>query len=856
MRKFLILSLFVLILIGLSGICTSYTPPPYYSVNLTLETPYTPPPYYSVNLTLGEGPAIITRNVQQYINYSDKITEIRNINRQTSSEIQTTINFSREQSLTKKEDFIFSLTTFIDRISTLSRKTTQSLTFTGLTERIVFLCRILAQPTTFTEIIERISTQFRELIQLTTWTSYLKKGLEKPVEDLIGLTETTEKTYTGERQSIQPLTFTGLTERISTLSRKITQPFTITELTIKLQNLFKPLTDLIGLTETTEKTYIGDRQLTQTIILTESHIKELQQGRDITISITLTSKTAKGLNLPTYLQLIITPEMARQIGLTRPTELQLTISPELLKAIQIYKETKDTTLLTMELKKQYTGERQSIQPLTFTGLTERISTLSRKITQPFTITELTIKLQNLFKPLTDLIGLTETTEKTVIYLRKPTLILTLSESSVIVLPKIPYNISVYTQEYAPGDEVYIYAMIPKLIINPNITIYYPNMTKFIEDNMNYFEDYIYYYTLTAPNIKGNYLIEITAPNTTAINTFRVSPAYIEGGGGGVGIDIYSTGDYLYYPGTTAKIPFTIISRTNGEPIDYDSIKITIYSPNMTKIAERTTANKISQGIYYINYNISSLADYGVYPIIINTTSGSYYTTRLTSFKVLPAGPLDISITPLKTEVQQGEDLLVKLRIKNLGEGRTITYTYRIYSANNTYYTETSSLTLNRYEDKQLIKTIPLPITADTGIATLELNVSYSPSEPSIYNTNFVTISYSPRGYTPKILTITFNLTPEKQYLTILRNNNTVFSGIIHNKDTMQLSEGKYKFIFSAENYFKKTAEIYLDRDLTITSKLSSTFFQIPVLLAENMYKLILFLLILACIIIFFRIRIQ
>ena len=423
---------------------------------------------------------------------------------------------------------------------------------------------------------------------------------------------------------------------------------------------------------------------------------------------------------------------------------------------------------------------------------------------------------------------------------------------LIITPCFANQLKIYTEEHAPGDEVYIYAMIPEST-NPTITIYYPNMTKFIEDNMSYFKNTIYYYNLTAPNIKGDYLVKVIA-NTTAINTFRVSPAYIEGGGGGVGIDIYSTGDYLYYPGTTAKIPFTIISRTNGEPIDYDSIKITIYSPNMTKIAERTTANKISQGIYYINYNISSLADYGVYPIIINTTSGSYYTTRLTSFKVLPAGPLDISITPLKTEVQQGEDLLVKLRIKNLGEGRTITYTYRIYSANNTYYTETSSLTLNRYEDKQLIKTIPLPITADTGIATLELNVSYSPSEPSIYNTNFVTISYSPRGYTPKILTITFNLTPEKQYLTILRNNNTVFSGIIHNKDTMQLSEGKYKFIFSAENYFKKTAEIYLDRDLTITSKLSSTFFQIPVLLAENMYKLILFLLILACIIIFFKFR--
>ncbi len=630
MRKFLTLLMFILSFSIFSRIGVCYTPPPFYSVNFTLETPYTPPPFYSVNFTLG--PTI--RYVQQHINCSDSIIKISNINRQASSDIQTTIIFSGKQFLTKKEYFTLNFSTFLNKISTLSRDITQPLTFTGLTERIVFLLKILTQPTTFT------------------------------------------------------------------------------------------------------------------------------------------------------------------------------------------------------------------------GIVERVSITSREITQSLSFTGLTTKLRNLFEPFTDLIGITETTEKTVIYIRKPTLILALSESSIIVLPKILYNISIYTQEYAPGDEVYIYAMIPELIKNPHIIIYYPNMTKYIEDNMNYFERNIFYYTLTAPNIKGDYLVKVTAGNSTAINTFRVSSAYIEGGG--IGIEIFTTGDYLYYPGTTAKIPFTIVSRTNGEPIDYDSIKITIYSPNMTKIAERTTANKISKGIYYIDYNISSLADYGVYPVVINATSGSYYTTRLTSFKVLPAGPLDISITPLKTEVQQGEDLPVKLRIKNLGEGRTITYTYRIYSANNTYYTETSSLTLNRYEDKQLIKTIPLPITADTGIATLELNVSYSPSEPSIYNTNFVTITYSPRGYTPKILTITFNLTPERQYLTILRNNDTIFSGIIHNRDTMQLSEGKYKFIFTAEGYFKKTAEIYLDRDLIITSKLSSA--TIPILFAENIYKIILILLIVACIIIFYKFR--
>ncbi|RLI53193.1 MAG: hypothetical protein DRP09_16320 [Candidatus Thorarchaeota archaeon] len=69
---------------------------------------------------------------------------------------------------------------------------------------------------------------------------------------------------------------------------------------------------------------------------------------------------------------------------------------------------------------------------------------------------------------------------------------------------------------------------------------------------------------------------------------------------------------------------------------------------------------------------------------------------------------------------------------------------------------------------------------------------------------------------------------------------------------MQLSEGKYKFIFTAEGYFKKTAEIYLDRDLIITSKLSSA--TIPILFAENIYKIILILLIVACIIIFYKFR--
>jgi len=645
------------------------------------------------------------------------------------------------------------------------------------------------------------------------------------------------KKSTSFRKTEESISPEFLYSKIQNLMKSTSEEFSISTLATRREILIKSILANMGISDYTNKVSIYVKNPDTEITLSEIVERAVSLNRAIAQSITSFWTTT------TYQKLVKGYQDVYQT---------ITLSTTTDRMLNIQRSSQNTLTLTFFTTRAREFVKTIYHTLTLEINVPEIFELNREISETANIQTILKRIFNLFRQPHLEEQITTSISREAEYERESytDIELSLKSTKAIIVIVGEYNITVYTQEYAPGDKVYIYAMIPELTRSPPITIYYPNMTELIEDTMNYFENNIFYYTLTAPNIKGDYLIEVTAGNSTAINTFRVSSAYIEGGG--VGIEIYTTGDYLYYPGTTAKIPFTIISKTNGEPVDYDSIKITIYNPNMSNIAERTTANKISQGIYYINYNISSLADYGVYPIVINATSGSYYTTRLTSFKVLPAGPLDVSITPLKTEVQQGEDLPVKLRIKNLGEGRTITYTYRIYSANSTYYTETSTLTLNRYEDKQLIKTIPLPITADTGIATLELNVSYSTSEPSIYNTNFVTISYSPRGYTPKILTTTFNLTPEKQYLTILRNNNTIFSGIIHDKDTMQLSEGKYKFIFTAENYFKKTAEIYLDRDLTITSKLSSTFFQIPVLLAGNIYKFILLLLILACILVFFK----
>ena len=742
-----------------------------------------------------------------------------------------------------------------------ARKTADLFQFSEIVERAISLNRAITQSlvSCWTTTYQKIVVGYQEVYQTITLTDITKRTIDvqKRVEDIASLSLISTK-------------FRALTESVSDL-------FTLSTLADRTLTLFRLPTDIAVLTESTEKTasfgrFVGDtltsfwtttyqklavgyQEVYQTISLstTTTRILNIQRSAQDTLTMTVFAKRIAEFveTIYQFLTGTLIPSKTTEIG--REVSQNMTTSVQPIREIELARE--PTTFLIPQLIADRTIElvREPTTTITFQLFTEKFRGIYRGLTDLINIQAIVDRILNIFRQPHLEEQVTTIVSREAEYKREPYTEIALSFEStkkIITVVVGKYNITIYTQEYAPGDEVYIYAIIPELTTSPTITIYYPNMTEFIEDTMTYFENNIFYYTLTAPNIKGDYLVKVTAGNSTAINTFRVSSAYVEGGG--VGIEIFTTGDYLYYPGTTAKIPFTIVSRTNGEPVDYDSIKITIYSPNMTKIAERTTVNKISKGIYYIDYNISSLADYGVYPVVINATSGSYYATRLTSFKVLPAGPLDISITPLKTEVQQGEDLPVKLRIKNLGEGRTITYTYRIYSANNTYYTETSSLTLNRYEDKQLIKTIPLPITADTGIATLELNVSYSPSEPSIYNTNFVTITYSPRGYTPKILTITFNLTPERQYLTILRNNDTIFSGIIHNRDTMQLSEGKYKFIFTAEGYFKKTAEIYLDRDLIITSKLSSA--TIPILFAENIYKIILILLIVACIIIFYKFR--
>ena len=373
-----------------------------------------------------------------------------------------------------------------------------------------------------------------------------------------------------------------------------------------------------------------------------------------------------------------------------------------------------------------------------------------------------------------------------------------------------------------------------------VSIYYPNMSLYIKNNMQEKGDGVYYYEFTVPSVVGDYLVVVKCSEGVGTSLFRVYT---------YNISLYNypivkgSGEYIYYRGDIVKLPFMIIGR-EGYLSDYTKINITIRDPSFNIIAQYTNSTKITTGIYYITYNLSSNADYGLYTTQIVAEVEEKNIAGLSTFKVIPSGPLDISITPQKEKVQQGEDLQIKINIKNLGEAQTITYRYKLYVDKNTLYSETNSLSLSRYEDKELLKTIPLPLNADTGIGTLELKVTYDISEPSIYSTNFVTISASPKGKPPTIVKITLNLTPDTQYLIITdKYNNTVFKGIVHNKDKIELAVDKYTLYFTKEGYASGKITTQIDRDLVITSTLNGQLFQ--TIIATNWYKIILFLSIIA-----------
>jgi len=88
----------------------------------------------------------------------------------------------------------------------------------------------------------------------------------------------------------------------------------------------------------------------------------------------------------------------------------------------------------------------------------------------------------------------------------------------ITVPYLSMYLSLpYGTRYLPGDEVRVWAHVETSEGTPvndakvNITVFYPNLTAFISNqSMNLFANGDYYYSFTAPEVEGQYFVQVQA----------------------------------------------------------------------------------------------------------------------------------------------------------------------------------------------------------------------------------------------------------------------------------------------------------------------------------------------------------
>jgi len=430
-------------------------------------------------------------------------------------------------------------------------------------------------------------------------------------------------------------------------------------------------------------------------------------------------------------------------------------------------------------------------------------------------------------------------------------------------PKSSGIIQVYGTEYYPGEEGIIYAQLlygdgtPANNAVCNVTIWNKDNMLVSNQQMKHITNSngMYYYNFTVPDDISVFLADVVCENPTAYGsaefhvsnidelakrvwnyTERTLTDYNESsiaqsvwnytnrtltGISITGIEIHTTGDFFYYPGNIVKIPFVITSRTDGEPVDYDSIKITIYNPSMEVIAEDLIPTKISTGIYYIDYNLSDLADYGVYPVIINATYQSYHTARIATFKVLPPAPVELSVETDKEQVFQGGSLSAKFTIKNeryKTEYATLEYTLYDSNKEEILYKGTTQLVLSPQQTTEITRTLYIPLEAPTGLGIVEGKLTLKDS--TVFSYAYVTISARAKGIVRNKYILTFNnLTPEEQYIDIYKNNSLIFQGLVKEGYSIELERGNYKVKLYTEGKKPNEFILSLDRDMVIDSQL-------------------------------------
>ena len=720
-------------------------------------------------------------------------------------EIARLLNISKESKIT------LIVTPELARLLGLHRESELTITFTPQLLKILQTSKEFKETLTVTpELLKKLIAE-REKVQAISSILYVSRAISllRPIDLPIStiLSVFYEKIIPGIYEIYQPVSLVITSEREISSYRSVEYPISFQIITTRVYGVFRALFQAFTGIFTVDKTATLGRVSFQNVTVEPATIREINLSREITAKpafqtvIEVFSGAIRGI-FDTISSIF---KVERTVGLGREYSQNLTATIELSREINASREIPTETTFQLFVERFKGFYRSIFGFIDIQSFIERIASIFRQPTLE----------EHIFTKI-DRIG----TFGREVYKKISFTLTTLGKKVVVVVAKY-YNITIYTQEYAPGDTVYIYAIVtPSVTEAPSIAIYYPNTTLLLEDTMNLLEDNIYYYTLTAPNVKGDYLIKVTVENSTAINTFRVSGAYYEAVGG-IGIDIHTTGDFFYYPGNIVKIPFVITSRTDGKPVDYDSIKITIYNPSMEVIAEDPIPTKISTGIYYIDYNLSDLADYGVYPVIINATYQSYHTARIATFKVLPPAPVELSVETDKEQVFQGGSLSAKFTIKNeryKTEYATLEYTLYDSDKEEILYKGTTQLVLSPQQTTEITRTLYIPLEAPTGLGIVEGKLTLKDS--TVFTYAYITISARAKGIVKNKYILTFNnLTPEEQYVEIYRNNTLVFKGVVKKGYSVELERGTYKIKMYVEGRKPNEFILTLDRDMVIDSQL-------------------------------------
>lgn len=183
------------------------------------------------------------------------------------------------------------------------------------------------------------------------------------------------------------------------------------------------------------------------------------------------------------------------------------------------------------------------------------------------------------------------------------------------------------------------------------------------------------FTLTADALTGNYSITANATyydalaNYTANKTTQYNFTVVALGGPGIALEAVTS--VIWYAATGNNLRTIAYLTQNGQPVDADSVKITIYDPtyplSSSAIVLNATMDRVKIGVYWHQYALADAAAKGMYLVEVYASAGGGNLTKGAATRVSSGGPFDINVSAYDT--QQGSNARATLSLKNKGETR-------------------------------------------------------------------------------------------------------------------------------------------------------------------------------------------